>query len=77
MTGGFTGSLLQQADCPKRPDVATVNRRCIAAFLAMHITKPAAGIYLENVWLWTADHDLDDPTGQKCVSPPSPPHLYG
>ncbi|CAF9932953.1 MAG: hypothetical protein HETSPECPRED_008499 [Heterodermia speciosa] len=66
--GGFTGSHLQQVDCPKTPNVATppaaVNRRCIAAFMAMHITKPAAGIYLENVWLWTADHDLDDPSGQ-------------
>ena len=41
----------------------------MAAFLAMHITKPAAGIYLENVWLWTADHDLDDPSGQKWASP--------
>ena len=69
MVGGFAGSYLQQDDCPKKPNVATppapVNRHCIAAFLAMHITKPAAGIYLENVWLWTADHDLDDPSGQK------------
>lgn len=26
----------------------------------MHITKSASNLYLENVWLWTADHDLDD-----------------
>jgi glucan 1,3-beta-glucosidase len=27
----------------------------------MHVTKTATNLYLENVWLWTADHDLDDP----------------
>lgn len=26
----------------------------------MHVTKTASGLYLENVWLWTADHDLED-----------------
>lgn len=26
----------------------------------MHIT-PQASAYLENVWLWVADHDIDDP----------------
>ncbi|KAG7006511.1 glucan 1,3-beta-glucosidase [Physcia stellaris] len=66
--GGFSGSFLQQNDCPKTPNVATpptpVNTRCIAAFLGLHITKTAASVYLENVWIWTADHDLDDPSGQ-------------
>jgi glucan 1,3-beta-glucosidase len=27
--------------------------------MSMHITSVASGVYLENVWLWTADHDLD------------------
>ena len=27
----------------------------------MHITKPSSGLYLENVWLWVADHDIEDP----------------
>ena len=26
----------------------------------MHITESASA-YLENVWLWVADHDNDDP----------------
>lgn len=26
----------------------------------MHITSSANNLYLENVWLWTADHDVDD-----------------
>ena len=32
---------------------------CMAAFMSMHITESATGLYMENVWLWTADHDLD------------------
>ena len=28
--------------------------------MAMHVTKSATGLYMENNWLWTADHDLDD-----------------
>ena len=27
----------------------------------MHITKTASGLYMENNWLWTADHDVEDP----------------
>lgn len=64
MPGGFTGSALQVAQCPTTPNLATppaaVNKDCIAAYLTMHVTKSATGLYLENVWLWTADHDLDD-----------------
>ena len=63
--GGFTGSGLQVGQCPKTPTVPTpptpVNSQCIAAYLTMHVTQSATGLYLENVWLWTADHDLDDP----------------
>ena len=32
---------------------------CMGAFMSMHITESATGLYMENVWLWTADHDLD------------------
>ncbi len=32
---------------------------CMGAFMSMHITAAATGLYMENVWLWTADHDLD------------------
>ncbi|KAF8757624.1 Glycoside hydrolase family 55 protein [Rhizoctonia solani] len=34
---------------------------CTVAFLAMHLTEKAA-LYYEGGWVWTADHDLDDPT---------------
>lgn len=63
--GGFIGSDLQLAECPTTPNItvtaANLNYDCIAAFLTFHVTKSAVGLYLENVWLWTADHDVDDP----------------
>jgi glucan 1,3-beta-glucosidase len=51
--GGFAGSDLQAAQCP------TSNTNCLAAYMSMHVTTGASGVYLENVWLWTADHDID------------------
>ena len=27
---------------------------------SMHVTKFGTGLYMENNWFWTADHDLDD-----------------
>ncbi|KAI9738277.1 MAG: hypothetical protein M1834_008775 [Cirrosporium novae-zelandiae] len=55
--GGFSGSDLQVAECPTS---AAVSSSCYGAYMSMHITSYASGAYLENVWLWTADHDLDD-----------------
>lgn len=54
--GGFTGSQQQVAQCPTS---AAVSAACEAAYMSMHITSTARDVYLENVWLWTADHDLD------------------
>ncbi|KAL1888751.1 hypothetical protein Sste5346_009377 [Sporothrix stenoceras] len=58
--GGFAGSKLQVAQCLKNPQSSTVNTECIGAFMSMHITEAAAAVYAENVWIWTADHDMDD-----------------
>ncbi|KAJ5639538.1 uncharacterized protein N7484_007400 [Penicillium longicatenatum] len=54
--GGAKGSKLQATDCPK--EASALNENCIAASLLMHIT-PSASAYMENIWAWTADHDLD------------------
>jgi hypothetical protein len=35
-----------------------VNLNCIAASLLLHLT-PSLTAYLENIWVWVADHDLD------------------
>lgn len=58
--GGFAGSNLQVAQCVKQPTVTTVNSACIGAFMSMHVTAGASGLYLENNWFWTADHDIED-----------------
>lgn len=63
--GGFAGSNLQYSQCPSTPRTkitsSNLKTSCIAAFMSMHITKAATGLYLENVWLWVADHDVEDP----------------
>jgi glucan 1,3-beta-glucosidase len=58
--GGSTGSDLQVAQCLKTPSTTAVNTNCIAAYMSMHITPSASGLYMENNWFWTADHDIDD-----------------
>ena len=55
--GGFDGSDQQVSQCPK---TAQPTKECEVAYMSFHITKSASGAYLENVWLWTADHDIDD-----------------
>jgi glucan 1,3-beta-glucosidase len=57
--GGFQGSQQQVAQCPT---TAAVSAACEVAYMSMHITSVASNVYLENVWLWTADHDLESPT---------------
>ncbi|KAK4962866.1 hypothetical protein LTR10_000493 [Elasticomyces elasticus] len=63
--GGFAGSNLQLAECPTTPNITVtadnLDQQCIAAFMTMHLTKSSSGLYLENVWLWIADHDVEDP----------------
>ncbi|KAI4594335.1 hypothetical protein KJ359_008358 [Pestalotiopsis sp. 9143b] len=63
--GGFAGSNLQVADCPKTPKslvtASKLNEQCIAAFQSVHVTQKATGVYMENCWFWVADHDVDDP----------------
>jgi hypothetical protein len=54
--GGAKGSNLQAGDCPKKS--GAVNKNCIAAALMLRLTHSSSA-YLENVWIWTADHDLD------------------
>jgi glucan 1,3-beta-glucosidase len=57
--GGFAGTKLQSSECKKNPDSPhDANTACIGSFMQLHITKNASG-YFENVWLWTADHELD------------------
>lgn len=56
--GGALGTKLTPKECP--PSTSGVNSGCSAASLMMHLTKEASG-YFENMWLWGADHMIDDP----------------
>ncbi|KAG8427490.1 hypothetical protein J3459_006668 [Metarhizium acridum] len=56
--GGASQSGLQARECPKK--TGNVNKNCIGAALLLHLT-PSSSAYLENIWAWTADHDLDTP----------------
>jgi len=56
--GGASGTQLTPAECP--PVTSGVNSACSAASLMMHLTPSGSG-YFENIWLWGADHMIDDP----------------
>ncbi|KAI9642597.1 hypothetical protein NHQ30_009402 [Ciborinia camelliae] len=59
--GGFAGSDLQLNRCPKTPNNTGIVLECRAAFMSIHISEYASGLYLENNWFWVADHDIEDP----------------
>ncbi|KAJ7068790.1 exo-beta-1,3-glucanase [Mycena amicta] len=52
--GGAIGTDMQISQCPTTSTATS----CMGAFLGLHIL---GGGYFENLWVWTADHDLDDP----------------
>ncbi|KAL7974408.1 glycoside hydrolase family 55 protein [Trichoderma sp. SZMC 28014] len=57
--GGSAGTQLQSNTCVKTPTQTTSpNPSCYGAFLLLHVTS-SASIYMENTWLWVADHELD------------------
>ena len=58
--GGSAGTGLQSDACSKNPSTThAANPACEGAFLLFHATSSATGVYLENTWLWVADHELD------------------
>jgi len=65
--GGAAGNDQQIGTCPKYQPPTTA---CMGTFMLLHITTTAS-VYLENIWAWTADHDLDafgaDMSGQISV----------
>jgi len=53
--GGAKGTKLQVGNC-KAGNAPSAD--CMAAYMMLHLTASSSA-YLENVWAWTADHDLD------------------
>lgn len=60
--GGFQGSNMLIEQCLKKTGSADIDTNCIGANMLMHVTPKATGLYMENTWLWTADHDIEDAT---------------
>lgn len=57
--GGSAGTQLQSNTCAKDPTVThSANPSCEGAYLMFYATNTSS-VYVENVWLWTADHELD------------------
>jgi hypothetical protein len=56
--GGNAGSDLLLDDCPVQS--GSIVEECMAASMLLHLTEESSGFF-DNVWVWVADHDLDDP----------------
>jgi len=54
--GGAKGTNLEDTNCGK--SAAIEKAECFGAFLMLHVASTGSA-YLENVWAWVADHDLD------------------
>jgi len=58
--GGSAGSGLQSNRCKKDSSFAyDAVDPCMGASLLFHATPGSGNVYLENTWLWVADHELD------------------
>ncbi|KAH9839344.1 exo-beta-1-3-glucanase [Rhodofomes roseus] len=57
-TGDVTD--LQAAQCPS--GTSPSDNSCFAAYIGLYITSGASA-YLEGLWVWLADHDLDNSNG--------------
>ncbi|KZV69962.1 glycoside hydrolase family 55 protein [Peniophora sp. CONT] len=56
--GGAAGTNMQTSQCPTSNSGSA---SCQGAFLGLHLTSSASA-YLEGVWLWAADHDMETGT---------------
>jgi glucan 1,3-beta-glucosidase len=56
--GGAVGTKIDPTNCPRGDGSSAPASACAGAWALMHITTKATA-YLENIWGWVADHDLD------------------
>jgi len=54
--GSAAGTNLQSSNCPTSTTPSNTN--CFSHYLAFHLTS-TANAYLEGLWAWLGDHDLD------------------
>ena len=63
------------ADSKTETACQTESDPCKAAFLVLHLGKTSS-TYIENTWLWSADHDLDGPANQQIGTGKFPNQSY-
>jgi len=56
--GGAIGTNIAPNNCPRGDGAGAPASQCTGAWGLLHITS-TANVYLENVWGWVADHDID------------------
>eukprot|EP01113_Clastostelium_recurvatum_P030472 TRINITY_DN3706_c0_g1_i2.p1 TRINITY_DN3706_c0_g1~~TRINITY_DN3706_c0_g1_i2.p1 ORF type:complete len:427 (+),score=98.35 TRINITY_DN3706_c0_g1_i2:151-1281(+) len=56
--GGAVGTNIEPFDCPYGDGTSAPASKCSGAWALMHVTR-SASLYMENVWGWVADHDID------------------
>ncbi|GJJ08010.1 hypothetical protein Clacol_002217 [Clathrus columnatus] len=62
--GSAQGTNMGSAQCPAQGETSQSN--CIGAFLGLHLTASSSA-YIESLWVWNGDHDLDGNNGQVSV----------
>jgi hypothetical protein len=56
--GGAIGTNIDPNNCPRGDGTRAPQSTCNGAWGLLHLTSTSS-VYLENVWGWTADHDID------------------
>jgi len=56
--GGAIGTNIQPGNCPFGDGSNAPVSQCTGSWGLLHVTE-TGNIYMENVWGWTADHDID------------------
>lgn len=64
---GMWDSVVRVGGAASTGEVVTNCDVCKAAFMMMHVTSSGSG-YFENLWLWTADHAIDQPGRQSIAT---------
>ena len=62
---GVYGTELQLAKCPA--STPSIQTGCVTVNMMLHVIAEANG-YFENVWVWVADHEIDDPETTQIIA---------
>jgi glucan 1,3-beta-glucosidase len=56
--GGGITTAMHPENCPRGTGIDAPASECFGAWALMHVTR-TGNLYMENVWGWVADHDID------------------